>query len=193
MISEPSPASIDAACDGDEQAAERMVRDHHARIFAFLRRLSGSETDAVDLTQQTFCRAWSARSGFAGRSSLSTWLHGIAYRTFVDWCRSRRPTEGRTEAWWEGVPDRSRLPDGLAADRDAAATVYAAVDALEPGYRDPVHLHYYQELTLEETAQVLGIATSTVKHRLREALAEVQRRLREGSPSVPTSNPRSRR
>ncbi len=49
------------------------------------------------------------------------------------------------------------------------------MDALETDLRDTIHLHYYQELTLQETADALGIATSTVKYRLRQALAELQK------------------
>ncbi len=189
MITEPATAWIDAARAGDENAAVQLVREHQARIYAFVRRLCGSEAEAVDLTQQTFCRAWSSLPGFAGRSSISTWLHGIAYRTYIDWRRSQRPAERRSDVWWDGLPDRADGPDATACSRDAAAVAYAAVDALGPEFREPVHLHYYQELTLAETAEVLGLATSTVKYRIREALLQVQRQL---SPESKTLPPQSR-
>ena len=51
------------------------------------------------------------------------------------------------------------------------------MDELDADLRETVHLHYYQNLTLEETAAALGIAASTVKYRLRSALAELQRQL----------------
>jgi RNA polymerase sigma factor (sigma-70 family) len=51
------------------------------------------------------------------------------------------------------------------------------VDELEPDLRHTVQLHYYQDLTLQETADAMGVATSTVKYRIRQALAELQRRL----------------
>jgi len=51
------------------------------------------------------------------------------------------------------------------------------VDRLDPDLRDTVHLHYYQDLTLQETADAQGVATSTVKYRLRQALAELQKKL----------------
>jgi RNA polymerase sigma factor (sigma-70 family) len=56
-------------------------------------------------------------------------------------------------------------------------TLHGLVEGLEPGLRDTLQLHYYQDLSLQETAEALGIATSTVKHRLRQALAELQRQL----------------
>jgi DNA-directed RNA polymerase specialized sigma24 family protein len=51
------------------------------------------------------------------------------------------------------------------------------VDRLTPELRDSVHLHYYQELTLEETAWVMNVATSTVKYRLRQAITELEKQL----------------
>ena len=58
---------------------------------------------------------------------------------------------------------------------DLRATLFTAVDRLEPDLRDTIHLHYYQDLTLQETADALGVATSTVKYRLRQALGELQK------------------
>ncbi|MEI2724525.1 MAG: sigma factor-like helix-turn-helix DNA-binding protein [Verrucomicrobiota bacterium] len=62
---------------------------------------------------------------------------------------------------------------------DLAAKLFACVDALDAEVHDTVHLHYYQELTLQETADALGVATSTVKYRLRQALAQLQKKANE--------------
>lgn len=175
MINTETLAWMEAARGGDEDAAARLVHQFHAPLYSFLRRLSGSESDAVELTQRAFCRAWKSIGTFAGRGTVSSWFHGIAYRTYVDWMRSEHRTEGRDDVWWDGLPDLGVTPDVATAAADSAAMVWAAVDRLEPGQREAVHLHYYQGLTLEETGEVLGIATSTVKYRIREALAQVQR------------------
>ena len=177
MINNETMAWMEAARGGDEDAAARLVHEFHAPLYAFLRRLSGSESDAVELTQRAFCRAWKSIGTFAGHGTVSSWFHGIAYRTYVDWMRSDRRTEGRTDAWWDGLPDLAATPDAAAVAADSVAVAWAAVDRLEAGLRETLHLHYYQGLTLEETAEVLGIATSTVKYRTREALAQVQRDL----------------
>lgn len=188
-MNDPAMAWMQAARAGDEGAACRLVDEYHGRIYAFLRRLSGGDSDAVELTQRTFCRAWTALPSFEGRSSVSTWFHGIAYRTYVDWLRSHRRQESRPDAWWEAIPDASPGPDRVAADADASAAVYGAVDTLESDLREAVHLHYYQGLTLDETAEVLGIAASTVKHRLREALGRVRRHLARADRPSPNSQP----
>ncbi len=70
-------------------------------------------------------------------------------------------------------------PDLQAAQTDLAAQVHAAVDRLEPDLRDTVQLHYYQDLTLQETADAMGVAASTVKYRLRLALEGLERELKD--------------
>jgi DNA-directed RNA polymerase specialized sigma24 family protein len=78
----------------------------------------------------------------------------------------------------------SPLPTG-------AAAVYGSVEELEPDLRHTVQLHYYQNLTLQETADAMGVATSTVKYRLRQALTELQRKLAsERTTPMPTATSR---
>lgn len=168
---------VAAARRGEPGAATELVGRHYAAIYAFLRRLAGSETEAADLTQITFTRVWQALPGFAGRSALRGWLHGIAHHVYLDWRRRNGRLESRPDEWWLAHADTRLGPDRLAADGDLAATVYAEVDGLDPDLRGAVHLHYYQGLTLEETAVALGIASSTVKYRLRQALDRLQQRL----------------
>lgn len=162
---------------GNSAAATELVDRFYPAVYAFLRRLAGSDTDAADLTQKTFARVWPALARFEGRSSLNSWLHGIAYHVYQDWRRGHHRLESRPDEWWADCPDGRASPDVIVMENDLAARLYAAVDQLEPGVRDTVHLHYYQGLTLEETADALGLAASSVKYRLRSAVQQLQRRL----------------
>lgn len=168
---------LESARGGDVAAACQLIELFYERIYAFLRRLTGNEADAADLTQRTFGRVWQALPTFAGRSSLASWIHGIAHHVYVDWRRADRRTESRSEEWWADCPAIEHTPDETVARSDMAAVLYAAVEQINPGLRDAIHLHYYQGLTLQETADALDVATSTVKYRLRLALAELQKRL----------------
>ena len=177
---------VEKARCGDRAAATELIELYYERIYAFLRRLAANDADAADLTQRTFGRVWQALPGFAGRSSVASWMHSIAYHAYVDWRRNDRHTEPRPDAWWAACPTPEPSPDEVAAHTDLAATVYGSVDELEPDLRQTVHLHYYQDLTLQETADAMGIATSTVKYRLRQALAELQRKLAPSRTSLPS-------
>ena len=162
---------------GDRAAAVELIELFYERIYAFLRRLTANDADAADLTQRTFGRVWQALPTFAGRSSVSSWVHGIAYHVYVDWRRADRHAEPRSNYWWEARPAPDDLPDEIVAHQDLSATVYSSVDELEPELRHTVQLHYYQDLTLQETADAMDVATSTVKYRLRQALAELRAKL----------------
>jgi RNA polymerase sigma-70 factor (ECF subfamily) len=160
----------------DNQAATvRLVEYYYERIYAFLRRLAGNDTDAADLTQRTFVRVQQSLPSFAGRSSVSSWIHGIAYHVYVDWRRTSYRTEPRSDEWWSACVSNETSPDEAAAQSDLARRLYASVDRLEADLRESVHLHYYQELTLQETADAMDVATSTVKYRLRQALNGLKR------------------
>src|SRR5882672_4814520 len=187
---EPDPnRTVENIRRGDKAAADELIEPYYERIYAFLRRLAANEADAADLTQRTFGRVWQALPTFAGRSSVSSWIHGIAYHVYVDWRRSNHHTEPRSEEWWAACATTEAGPDELAARGDMQAAVYSSVDALERELRDTVHLHYYQELTLQETADALGVATSTVKYRLRQALAELQKKVAVDPPLAKSPDP----
>ena len=164
---------------GDTRAAVELVDLFYERLYAFLRRLSGQDADAADLTQRTFTRIWLALPTYAGRSSVSSWIHGIAYHVYLDWYRRERRTEARPDEWWATHCAGEPGPDELASRSDLSNALFASVEALEPQLRDTLHLHYYQGLTIEETAAALGVATSTVKYRQRQAVELLQKKLKE--------------
>jgi RNA polymerase sigma-70 factor, ECF subfamily len=155
---------------GDLAAASELVALFHRRIFGFFRRLCGNEEDAADLTQKTFAKAWSSLPSYTGRSSFSTWIHGIGYHVYVDWRRRGNRHDARNDEWWETCVADGPSPFEDAAEREMAGQLYALVEQLDGDTRETVHLHYYQDLSIKETAEIQNIATSTVKYRLREAM-----------------------
>src|SRR5256885_17209780 len=107
--------ALEAARHGDEAAAIWLIELFYERIYAFLRRLAANDADAADLTQRTFAQVWKALPTFAGRSSISSWIHGIAHHVYVDWRRSdRRGEPGTPELWGcSGAP--ATCPPSLVA------------------------------------------------------------------------------
>ena len=153
----------------DKDAACELLKIYYPDIYSYLRRLCGSRHDAEDLTQQTFLKVWSSLDGFAGRSRFSTWLYRIAHNTFLDWLRKNAAgTQSRPDQWWQECIDQNPGPFANLAERQLAQCLYQAVDEFDEDKKHVVHLHYYQGLSISETAKVLDIATSTVKYRLRE-------------------------
>src|SRR5437667_5894163 len=91
---------VEGARRGDTAAVVQLIELFYERIYAFLRRLAGNDADAADLTQRTFGRVQQALPTFAGRSSIGSWIHGIAYHLYVDWRRAERRIEPRPDEWW---------------------------------------------------------------------------------------------
>jgi RNA polymerase sigma-70 factor (ECF subfamily) len=166
------------AKSADKNAACQLLEIYHPDIFAYLRRLCGNRQDAEDLTQQTFLKVWSSLDRFAGRSEFSTWLYRIAHNTYIDWRRQGPPmARNCADSWWQECVHADPGPPAEAADRQMAQRLYEAVDQLDDDKKHVVHLHYYQQLSIRQTAKVLNVATSTVKYRLREVLSILRVRL----------------
>jgi RNA polymerase sigma-70 factor (ECF subfamily) len=181
--------SIEELCGrakaGDLLAASELITHFYEKIFAYFYRLSGNQSEAADLTQKAFCKVWSSLAAFQGRSSFSTWLHGISHHVYVDWRRRKNLSDTQTDEWWATCPSDAPGPFEDAVERDGAHRLYALVEQLDEVSREVIHLHYYQGLSLRETADVLNVAASTVKYRLREALGCLKSRAAE--PKMPTN------
>ena len=167
------------AAKGDLTAGSKLLREFYKPIFAYHRRLSQNHDDAADLTQITFSKVWSSIARFRGASSVSTWIHRIAYCTYVDWVRQSRPPTEQTEDWWSDIPAADPSPSDESADRETIRQLCRAVDKLPDEHRQAIHLHYYQGLSLTETCEVLDVPESTLKYRLRGALDELRRHFRQ--------------
>jgi RNA polymerase sigma-70 factor (ECF subfamily) len=162
----------------DKDAACELLKIYYADIYSYLRRLCGSRHDAEDLTQQTFFKVWSSLGSFAGHSKFSTWLYRIAHNTYLDWLRKNAGSmQAHPDEWWQDCIDQNPGPLANLTERQSALRLYEAVDKLDEGKKQVVHLHYYQGLSIRQTAKVLNIATSTVKYRLREVLKTLRIKL----------------
>jgi len=178
MIPDPEAREWCArAAAGDREAAGALLREFQAPIHAYLRRLSDNDADASDLTQITFVKVWRSLDRFQGASSVSTWIHRIAYCSYVDWRRRCRPNDPRSDHWWSHLPAAGPAPSDQASDLDAARKIHASVARLPEEERQAIHLHYYQNLTLAESAEVMALPLGTLKYRLRGALDRLRRDL----------------
>ena len=147
----------------DTDRFEDFYRQHGDRIYRFCFRLSGSASDAEDLTQEVFLAAWQGRKRFAGRSSVQTWLYKIALNC---WRHSRRKPQPDTNLL-EDEAMQAR-PDLAQAVTDSIA-LSCALNALPPDLRETFLLVRAEGLTYREAASVLAIPQGTVQWRVHEA------------------------
>jgi len=161
----------------DEHACAEMIGAHHAVIYRLLFHLCRDQHLAEDLVQETFASAWASLEEFRGGSSLSTWLHRIAYRKFLDLQRRKSPLVGAVrEMEFEQSDDANPDPLAAAMAEENSAQLYEAVSQLESDERDVVVLHYFQGLTFVQIAEVMGVPAGTLRWRNGRGL-EILRRL----------------
>lgn len=142
-----------------EDAMNRWERSLMRTCYAYL----GDVSLAEDAVQETFLKAWKGFERFRGESQEKTWLMRIAMNTCKDIRRS---------AWFRHI-DRSatldQLPEGIEPFTAKDDTLTRTVMALKPRIREVVLLHWYQQLSGDETAKALGVSRSTVYNRLEKA------------------------
>lgn len=184
---------------GDRAAAEELVERTYRRVYSLLHRLTGGDAElAADLTQETYRKAWSALGGFDGRARLGTWLHRIAYTTFLNHRRRPQlvvavddPEEAALGAPAGGDPpgfgslglgSADPPPDEALDAARNAERLRRAVLALPESLRYTVTARFWGELPVREIARQEGVTSVAVRKRLRKAMAILADSLQE----VPT-------
>lgn len=160
---------------GDAAALGQAYDAHNVAVRAFARRLLGDADAAEDLVQETFVTLVKASRRFDGRSSLRTFILGIAVRHAQHHIRAatrrRRAWQRSAEAAAPGLA----APDAQAADAELARALTRALDALPVDQRVAFVLCEVEERTAPEVAEITGVPEATVRTRLFHA----RRKLRE--------------
>ena len=190
---------------GDPEAFEAFVSANEKAIYNYCLRQCGNTEDAADLTQEVFLRAWRGLSGFAGRSSLRTWLYQIAVHTCVDFARKRKRRIQTVSLTMENddgeettlePPDLENAPETLLEQREQKRLLETGLASLPVDYRRIVTLRELGGLSYQEIGEVLGLSEGTVKSRLfraREKLASWLRQAESGNKSGKPSSKKHRK
>lgn len=187
---EEESSLVAAAQAGDRRAIERLVERLQDAVYRFGRRICTGEADARDVVQDTFVTAIDKIGDFRGESSFTRWVYAIARSH----CARRRRrsalsplADGDADDTTTRVVDPSPLPDDLLARMQLSDAVEAAVERLEPIYREVLVLRDVEGLSAAEVGDILGISVDAVKSRLHRARMTLRDRL--GSLVSPTETP----
>jgi RNA polymerase sigma-70 factor, ECF subfamily len=161
---------------GDELALDELYARHGRRLYAYAIRLTGSESRAEDVVQESLIAAWKAARGFRSQSRATTWLLGIVHNQALNATRRRQlPTEAIDETF--DPPDEAERPDERLAVADRRRLLDVALGELSPEHRAVLDLVFYEGLPLAEVAAVRGCPVGTVKSRLSYAKSYLRRAL----------------
>lgn len=175
-IALPAPAESDEAglvretLTGDVRAFDRIVRTHHRRVFNFIYQMTRQRQDAEDLTQQTFIKAFEHLGQFDPRRPLINWILTIARNGTLNHFRAAK----KWEAMPEQTPGTEPSPSHAAEEHDRTDRLWARARAvLSRREFEVLWLRFAEDLSVEETARVVGLTQTYVKvlvYRARRAL-----------------------
>lgn len=159
-------ALIRQIAGGDAKALERLFTRNQTRVFRYLVRVVRNEAIAEELLNEVFLGVWSAAARYEGRSEPSTWLLSIAHNKAISALRKKREVDGIDDDVAGQIPDTDDTPEVISQKLDKGAQIKAAMSELSADHREILDLVYYQEQSVAEVAEILGIPEATVKTRM---------------------------
>ncbi len=146
---------------GNQQAFQYLVNQNLASLHGFAQRMLGNRSDAEDVVQEVFLRAWNkAHTWKADKAKLSTWLHRIAHNLCVD---LQRRTKIQTVTLEQDIEqDTEHTTDSLRRE-ETAKIVEQALQQLPDRQRSAIVLCYYQGMSNHDAAQVLNISITALE------------------------------
>jgi len=176
---------VEALREGADHAYEELIGRFQQPVYTLALRLLDDVSEASDVVQEVFLKVFRNIGSFRGQSTLKTWIYRITVNEAHNarrWFFRHRRREVEldtapedTRSWKEIIPDRSRSPYEVAVDREQHVMIEAALERINPIFREAVVLRDITDLAYEEIAEVLGVSLGTVKSRIlrgREALRE---------------------
>lgn len=166
----PDFALTQKAASGNISAFELLYERYHRRTYSLCLRMTNSQTEAEDLTQEVFIQLFRKIGSFRGDSAFSTWLHRLTVNQVLMYFRRRSVKNEKTSESGEmpeqtvsGTENPRKMP---VLDRIA---IKNAIVQLPPGYRNVFVLHDVEGYEHEEVARLLGISVGTSKSQLHKA------------------------
>jgi RNA polymerase sigma-70 factor (ECF subfamily) len=179
-------ALVSRAQGGDAGAFSELVGKYERKVFRLAKNITNNQEDAEDVLQETFLKAYSHIGGFQGNSKFYTWLVRIAVNEALMKLRKRK--SDKTVSLDEGVDTGEEImvrevavwdddPEQRYSQEEIRAILEKAVEGLRPAFRTVFVLRDIEELSTEETANLLDLSVPAVKSRLLRARLQLREKL----------------
>ena len=191
MTEYTSEQRLIAACQqGDREAFRQLFEAHQGRVWSIALHFTGEENAARDITQQVFLKLFSSIKQFRHEAGFTTWLYRLVANVCLDeqrrrsrfisfdfWRRDDEEDEKSVLDWQQAQQFQHSLQEERFTQAEMAAAVKAAVKELSPPIRLAILLKYFEELSYDEIARVLGCSPGTVASRLNRGHKVLAQRL----------------
>jgi RNA polymerase sigma-70 factor, ECF subfamily len=176
---------VTAARAGDISSFESLVNRYERKIFRLGMNITGNREDAEDVMQEAFLKAYQHLPEFEGNSRFYTWLVRIAVNQALMKLRKRRPNqvsldeeiETGEDSFFRDVEDWGPSPAERFEQTQLHEILNSAISELDPSFRIVFQLRDIEEMSTEETADVLHLSVPAVKSRLLRARLKLRQKL----------------
>ena len=178
-------AAVAQVLAGDRDAFRLLVERHSRSVFRLAYRLTGSESDADDVVQETFLRAYAKLETFQHQASFKTWLCRIAVNYSMDMMAKRKheaamPTIGGDEGEQEReieVPSTRPGPERLVLSAEMEAAMREGIDAMSHVERTAFVMRHFEGCSIEEISAALHQSIGSAKNTVFRAVQKMRRSL----------------
>jgi RNA polymerase sigma-70 factor (ECF subfamily) len=177
--------------DLSDGAFEQLVRKTQKQAFGLAYRLTGDMTEAEDLVQETYLRAYRFFHRYDRELPFASWIYRIMTNTYVDSLRRKgriRTTSldhggaGRVAGW--DVADSRPSPDSVILEGSMDEPVQNALSSINPVFRTAVILADVEEMAYEEIAEIMGTSVGTVRSRIHRGRRQLREHLTRSCPGL---------
>jgi RNA polymerase sigma-70 factor, ECF subfamily len=155
-----------------------LYKKYHHELFNFLYYMVQSREQAEDLVQEVYIRVLRSYQHFKGESSEKTWLIAIARNVAIDFFRKQKGLNQRLinkiEIFDLPIKDAQPLPEEMVFQSEETKLMYRCLEKCTIDQRSVIILRYIQELSIIETAQILGWKESKVKTTQHRAIKQLK-------------------
>ncbi len=179
---------VQQAGRGDKEAFQELVERYQRKILSVAIGMMQNREDALELTQETFVKAYENLSRFKGESSFYTWLYRIVVNLAIDQRRKdrRHPTTSLQDRVGGGEDLEANLPDQRLNDpyqqaqsQEIGERLRQAINELTPDHKAVILLREVEGLSYEDISRVMQCSKGTVMSRLHYARKKLQSKLRD--------------
>jgi RNA polymerase sigma-70 factor (ECF subfamily) len=177
-------AYVSKARTGDADAFRVLVERHSRALFGLAYRMTGNESDAEDVVQESFLRAYRQLGAFDDRAGFGSWIYRIAVNCSLDLMRARRRRSERIESAdaemddpIAALPALGPGPDRLALSGEIRRRLDSAMSRLSDTERSAFVLRHFEGMCMEEVGRALGCEPGAAKHSVFRAVRKLRRAL----------------
>ena len=177
-------AIVARARAGDADAYRVLVERHSRALFRLAFRMTGNESDAEDVVQESFLRAYRQLGKFDERASFGTWLYRIATNCSLDLVRSRKrrseqmaPADEEMENPILNLPAHDPTPERSMLSTEVRERVAEAMNDLSATERTAFVLRHFEGMCIEDVSRVLECQPGAAKHSVFRAVQKLRRAL----------------